>query len=295
MGTKNTASKGKAKRPSLQGGRVSIGENCSISEYAVLGDDIVIEDNVVVDSGCHLCDGMRVGNGCRFASGVVFTRDDGGDGETPDQPIVVSPGVSIGANATICRVSIGSNAVIRPGTVVTRKIPPNAIVCGNPAKITGYVGTDIVTRQEHTIYKQDAPYASRTGARIYNIPKFSDMRGDLSVIEIEQLLPFPIKRMFYTYNIDTELVRGEHAHIRCHQFLISVAGSVNVLCDNGEQREEFILDGPHLGLHVPPLCWGVEYKHSKDNILLVLASHSYDAEDYIRDYDEFLKHIAPTS
>lgn len=277
------------------GNNVSIGENCTIAESATLGNDISIGNNVSIGPGCSLCDGMRVEDNCRIAPGVVFTRENGGDDVAPDQRITVSQGVSIGANSTICQVSVGSNAVIRPGTVVTRKIPPNTIVCGNPAKITGYVDTDIVTQQKHMVNTEDASYTSKTGALIYNIPKFSDMRGDLSVIEIEQLLPFPIKRMFYTYNIDTELVRGEHAHIQCHQFLISVAGSVNVLCDNGKQREEFVLDGPHMGLHIPPLCWGVQYKHSKDNILLVLASHAYDADDYIRDYDNFLKHITSGS
>ena len=265
-----------------------IGDKCSIAEGTSLGERVEIGDNVVIEPGCHLCDDVRIEGGCRIASGVVFTSDFQSDSTGPRTE--VASNVTIGANVTVCRVSIGQNAVIRPGSVVTRKIPPNAIVCGNPAKIIGYVGTDVVDRQDHPVFSPEAPYTSKTGARVYDIPKFSDMRGDLSVIEIERLLPFPIKRLFYTYNIDTELVRGEHAHIQCHQFLIAVAGSVNVVCDDGCHREEFILNGPNIGLHIPKLCWGVQYKHSKDNILLVLASHQYDADDYIRDYDQFLQH-----
>lgn len=272
---------------------ISIGGNCSIEESVIIGRHVVIGNNVIIESGVCICDGVQIEDDCHIAAGVVFTMD--ADQENAPPRIIVSSNTYIGANSTICQVAIGRNSVVKPGTVVTRKIPSNAIVCGNPAKITGYRDTDIIAHKKHPIYTKEAPYASKTGAHIYNLPEFSDMRGDLSVIEIEELLPFPINRIFYTYNIDTELVRGEHAHIQCQQFLISVAGSVNVLCDNGQHREEFVLDNPGVGLHIPHLCWGVQYKHSKDNILVVLASHSYEAGDYIRDYDAFLQYIAPAS
>lgn len=277
------------------GDDVAVGDNCSIGDNVTIGNHVAISNNVSISSGVCICDGVQIESDSYIASGVVFTKSGGNEYAVSSTPTTVSTKAYVGANATICQTSIGSNSVVKPGTVVTRKVPSNAIVCGNPAKITGYMDTDIVAQRKHSTYTKDAPYTSKTGAQVFNIPKFSDMRGDLSVVEIEQLLPFPVKRLFYTYNIDTELVRGEHAHIHCQQFLLSVAGSVNVVCDNGHHREEFVLDSPQVGLHIPPLCWGVQYKHSKDNILLVLASHSYEAEDYIRDYDTFLKHISPAS
>jgi len=85
--------------------------------------------------------------------------------------------------------------------------------------------------------------------------------------------------------------RGEHAHHQCHQFLIAARGRISVIADDGSEREEFILDRPNLGLYLPPLVWGIQYKYSPDACLLVFASDHYDSNDYIRDYSEFIKII----
>src|SRR5690606_25943523 len=87
-------------------------------------------------------------------------------------------------------------------------------------------------------------------------------------------------------------IRGEHAHRECAQFLTCVAGSCRVVADDGVHREEFVLNSPTRGLHLPPLTWATQYKYSPDGVLLVLASHHYAADDYIRDYDEFLRVVA---
>jgi len=86
--------------------------------------------------------------------------------------------------------------------------------------------------------------------------------------------------------------RGIHAHKQCHQFLVCVRGSVKAMVDDGEVREVVTLDRPSLGLHMPPLTWGAQYDYSDDAVLVVLASHQYDAEDYIHDYDEFVEKVA---
>ena len=83
-------------------------------------------------------------------------------------------------------------------------------------------------------------------------------------------------------------VRGEHAHRACHQFLVCVKGSLGIVLDDGERRDQITLDSPQLGLHIPPMVWGIQYQFSPDAVLLVLASHRYEAEDYIRNYDDFL-------
>lgn len=127
-----------------------------------------------------------------------------------------------------------------------------------------------------------------SGATVYEIPYFADDRGALNVLEISRELPFGCQRIFYTYTVPQGSVRGEHAHRKCHQFLIALRGSVNVAVDNGTVRDEIVLDSPSKGLHLPPGCWGEQYSHSEDCILLVLASQPYDNADYIRSYEEFL-------
>lgn len=127
-----------------------------------------------------------------------------------------------------------------------------------------------------------------SGATVYEIPYFADDRGALNVLEISREQPFGCQRIFYTYTVPQGSVRGEHAHRKCHQFLIALRGSVNVAVDNGTVRDEIVLDSPSKGLHLPPGCWGEQYSHSEDCILLVLASKPYDNADYIRSYEEFL-------
>lgn len=129
----------------------------------------------------------------------------------------------------------------------------------------------------------------KSGAIVYDIPYFADARGALNVLEISKELPFECKRIFYTYAIPEGSVRGEHAHKECHQFLISVKGTTYCKVDNGRDCDEIVLDSPSKGLHIPPGCWGEQYNHSPDSVLIVLASESYRNEDYIRTYDEFLK------
>ena len=117
------------------------------------------------------------------------------------------------------------------------------------------------------------------------------MRGDLSVTDIEREIPFKVKRIFWVYNVPSERVRGAHVHRKLHEFLVCVKGSVSVVADDGKNREEFTLNNPSMGLHLPPRVWRSLYKYSSDAVLLVLASHEYDPDDYIRDYEEFLASI----
>jgi hypothetical protein len=91
------------------------------------------------------------------------------------------------------------------------------------------------------------------------------------------------------HDVPSKEVRGEHAHRSLEQLLVVIHGSVAVLVDDGQQRQEIVLDTPELALHLPPMIWGVQYKYSADAVLLVLASDVYRPEDYIRDYDEFLR------
>ena len=125
------------------------------------------------------------------------------------------------------------------------------------------------------------------GVALYNLPSFEDARGVLTVADVGAHIPFAIERAFLVYDVPGPEIRGEHAHRTLHQFLICVRGSCLVLADDGNDRQEFRLDGPTLGLYLPPMVWSIQHQHSRDAMMLVLASARYDPGDYIRDYETF--------
>ena len=94
------------------------------------------------------------------------------------------------------------------------------------------------------------------------------------------------------FDVSSKETRGEHAHRLCHQFLVCTRGSCTVLADDGKNRMEVLLDSPDKGIYLPPMTWSVQYKYSKDVLLLVFASHHYDASDYIRNYSEFKSEVS---
>jgi dTDP-4-dehydrorhamnose 3,5-epimerase-like enzyme len=115
----------------------------------------------------------------------------------------------------------------------------------------------------------------------------NDLRGSLMAAEFRDL-PFVPARIFAVFGVPGEHIRGSHAHRECSQFLVCVAGTISCVVDDGEAREELLLDDPGVGLYLPPMIWGTQYKYSTDAVLVVLASHAYDPADYVRDYDVFL-------
>ena len=119
----------------------------------------------------------------------------------------------------------------------------------------------------------------------------ADLRGDLIVNNLTDDLPFLPKRVFFVHEVPSSRVRGEHAHRECHQFLVCLRGSVSVVADDGKHSAEYELNRPWLGLYLPPWTWGIQYKYSRDAVLMVYASHPYDPDDYIRDYDSFLQEV----
>lgn len=125
--------------------------------------------------------------------------------------------------------------------------------------------------------------------KVIELSGFDDHRGSLVVGELNKQLPFTAERFFFVSHVPEGEPRGIHAHKKCHQFLVCVAGSVKAMVDDGETRTVVTLDRPTKGLHMPPMTWGAQYDYSEDAVLLVLASHVYDADDYIHDYDEFLE------
>jgi len=127
------------------------------------------------------------------------------------------------------------------------------------------------------------------GVTLHRLPQFQDLRGHLTFGEAGKQIPFEIKRYFLVYDVPGRHVRGEHAHRTLHQLLLCVRGSCRVTADDGVASEEFLLDHPSIGLHIPPMIWSAQHQYSDDAMLLVLSSDYYDSADYIRDYAEFRK------
>ncbi len=271
-----------------------IGKDCNICDHVFIENDVVVGDRVTVKCGVQLWDGVRLEDDVFIGPNATFTNDiyprsrqrPPGFAQT-----VIRAGASVGANATILPgLTVGTKAMVGAGAVVTRSVPPNAVVAGNPAKIVGYVDTADHGRQAKA--EPDAEKVRETsvrGVRLHDLHYVQDMRGSLSAGELGTDVPFEAKRYFLVYDVPSVEVRGEHAHLRCAQFLVPVKGSVSVVADDGFNREEFLLDRPTLGLYLPPLTWGIQYRYTRDAVLMVLASEHYDAGDYIRDYDEFQK------
>jgi len=271
-----------------------VGRDCNICSHCLIENDVVVGDRVTLKSGVQLWDGLRIGDDVFIGPNVTFTNDRFPRSRKPPEiflETLIENGASIGAGAVILPgITIEANAVVGAGAVVTRSVPANAIVVGNPAKIIGYVDTGHSPSQMVQV-ETDTPCVYKTGVSGVNRHHFSvasDIRGSLIAGEFEKFIPFHVKRYFLVFDVPSIETRGQHAHYECHQFLTCVKGSCVVVADDGENREEFLLENPNTGLYLPPMTWGIQYKYSDDCVLLVFASHHYDNSDYIRDYSIFL-------
>ena len=125
---------------------------------------------------------------------------------------------------------------------------------------------------------------------VIELPKIQNIAGNITAIDNKKnILPFEVKRVFYLYDIPGGESRGAHAHKACHQFLIAASGAFEVFLDDGKVKRQILLNRPYIGLHIPPGIWASEENFSSGSICLVLASHTYDEEDYIRDYNNYKK------
>lgn len=248
-----------------------------------------IDQSVVIDGFTQLWNGLAIKAGVRLGSGVIFLKNDQGISNA-----FIAENVTVGAGCIIGQgVTVAQGAILEPGSVVLQDVPAHAIVGGNPAKITGYTQTHDVTVESNVIsgLTADVVNIGVNNVTLHRFKLVKDYRGDLSVGEFSKEIPFEPKRYFLVFNVPSEKTRGEHAHYECHQFLICVKGSCSVVVDDGELRREVLLDEPNVGVYLPPLTWGIQYKYSSDAVLLVFASHYYEAGDYIRNYEEFLTAI----
>lgn len=279
--------------------QAQVGRDCNVCDNVFIENDVVIGDRVTLKCGVQIWDGITIEDDVFVGPNVTFTNDLFPRSKVYPESFartIIRKGASLGANSTILPgITIGTNAMIGAGAVVTRSVPPNAIVVGNPAKIIGYVDAKSINGDDSSRFQfadLGAFSTSVSGVSLHTLTEVEDIRGSLSVGEFERTIPFKALRYFLVYGVPTSETRGEHAHHNCHQFLVAVKGSVHVVADDGKNREEFILDRPNIGIYLPPMTWGIQYRYSSDAVLLVFASDYYESDDYIRNYDEFINFIS---
>lgn len=126
-------------------------------------------------------------------------------------------------------------------------------------------------------------------ARIIKLPTYLDKRGNLSIVEQMKDIPFEIKRTYWLYDVPGGECRGGHAYKKNQEFIIAVSGSFDVILDDGVTKQKFTLNRSQYGLLIPPRYWREMENFSTNSLAMILSSTFYDAQDYIRDYDVFIK------
>lgn len=263
------------------------GQDGHIARSATLASDASVGSGARIAAGAYVGSGAIVGAGAAIGPNAVLADGIGADAAGA---VVVRDQAVVGANATVLGgVTVGVGAVVGAGAVVTRDVPPHAIVVGTPARISGYVSTAPTPERSlraSALDPADLP-VDLGGARVMATPVVTDLRGSLTFAETGGTLPFSVERYFLVYDVPGREVRGEHAHRTLHELLVCVRGECRIAVDDGTSRGEIVLDQPNVGVHLRPMTWISHLGYSPDAVLLALCSARYDADDYIRDYDEF--------
>src|SRR6185437_13548347 len=241
-----------------------IGAECNICDHTFIENQVRLGDRVTVKCGVQLWDGVSIEDDAFIGPNATFTNDPFPRSKqylpTPAATLV-KRGASIGANATILPgITIGEHAMVGAGAVVTRDVPPFAIVTGAPARIVGYVGatTEDAVPSEAAPVSPGAVKTAVAGVVLHRLPLFQDLRGMLSTGEVGRPVPFEVKRYFLVFGVSGKEVRGEHAHRTLEQFLVCVHGRCHVVADDGEHRQEFVLDNPTTAVYLPPMVWATQ-------------------------------------
>lgn len=260
-----------------------IGADNNICDGVFIENDVVTGARVTVKCGVQLWDGLRVEDDVFIGPNATFTNDAFPRSRVPRAavpPIVLRRGCSIGANATILPgITVGPGAMVGAGTVITADVPANAVVVGNPARIVGYADAEAVAGPSGL--HEGTPCAP-VRAEVHR-----DARGRLSHLPLEAALPFVPRRLYMVDGAPDGWARGGGAYRRSHQVLVATHGALTVAVDDGRTRLAVRLSAPESGLYVPPGVWTLQYGHTPDASLLVLASEPFDPGEREADYGRF--------
>jgi UDP-2-acetamido-3-amino-2,3-dideoxy-glucuronate N-acetyltransferase len=260
-----------------------IGADNNICDGVFTENDVTTGDRVTVKCGVQLWDGMRLADDVFIGPNATFTNDSFPRSRVPRAPLpptTICRGASIGANATVLPgITVGPGAMVGAGSVITADVPANAVVAGNPARIIGYADAEVLA--DPTDLPAGAPFAAAR-AEVHR-----DARGRLSHWPLESAAPFVPRRLYLVDGAPDGWARGGGAYRRSHQLLIATQGSLTVALDDGRLRFAVRLSAPNVGLHVPPWIWSLQYGHTPDASLLVLASEPFDPAERVADYEAF--------
>lgn len=277
----------------LSGAR--IGRNVNICAHCFIENDVTIGDNVTIKSGVYIWNGTTVNDNVFIGPNVTFTNDKYPRSKNINKKILktlLHSGCSIGGGTTILPgIVIGKNSLIGAGSVVTKSIPPYAMAKGSPAKIYDYIDNDVYKNKKKNSKKIDTIKKNKiSNYYLKELKTFKDLRGELSVGNFTDNIPFYPKRYFFIYGVPSKIIRGEHAHLKCKQFIICITGKCIIEIDDSKSKKKISLDSPKVGCYLPPLTWSRLHSFSKNAVILTFASHAYDEKDYIRTYSEYVKY-----
>lgn len=276
--------------------QAQIGSDCNICSHVFIENQVVIGNKVTIKSGVQIWDGVTLEDEVFVGPNVSFTNDKFPRSKKHQKKVlqtIIRRGASISSGAIILPgIEVGENAMIGAGAVVTNNVPANAIVKGNPGRITGYVDSSQIDVAQN--YSSIEGEVSNTlidvkGVEIITLKTFSDIRGNIAIANIKDDISFVPKRFYMIYGVPSKETKGQYALKTCHQFITCARGSCKILLDDGKNRKEILLDSPRFGLYIHPKVWVSQYRFSEDALLSVFASEEYNPEDYIRNYSEFLK------
>ena len=276
--------------------QAQIGSDCNICSHVLIENDVVIGNRVTIKSGVQIWDGVTLEDDVFVGPNASFSNDKfprSKKHQTEVLRTVIRKGASVSSGAVILPgIEVGENAMIGAGAVVTSNVPANAIVKGNPGRITGYVDSSPIELTEAQVNSQDdetKTLINVKGVEIIKLKAFSDIRGNISVANINEEIPFEPKRFYMVFGVPSKETKGQFALKTCKQFITCARGSCQILVDDGKHRQEIFLNSPNIGVYIHPKVWVTQYKYSEDALLSVFASEQYNPDDYIRSYSDFLK------
>ena len=265
-----------------------IGADCNICDHVFVEYDVVVGDRVTVKCGVQLWDGIRLEDDVFVGPNATFTND-----RMPRSKVypveflktIVRRGASIGANATILPgLTIGERSLVAAGSVVTRDVPARVLVRGSPARPVSFLDADLV--ETAACGAAVAPYELLPGVRLCRLQ--TSRPGTLVATEILRDIPFAPRRFTAVEEPPDGGLIGDHARIRCSQFVVLVSGAATALVDNACERFAVRLSAPGDAILLPPGTWGGQLDFAPGSVLGIFASEDDDEADYVRDYGAFL-------